>query len=74
MQHHIDELAALGDVAASLVALLSYRGGHETLSIAPMIDVLASQTSGELQPVLLRMQSNPLVGAESDPTDRESEV
>ena len=73
VQHHIDELAALGVAPPSDVPLF-YRVGHEILSTAPVIDVLGSQTSGEVEPVLLRTQSDLLVGVGSDHTDRESEA
>ncbi|KXV47828.1 DUF2848 domain-containing protein [Gluconobacter albidus] len=73
VQHHIDELAALGVAPPSDVPLF-YRVGYETLSTAPVIDVLGGQTSGEVEPVLLRTQSDLLVGVGSDHTDRESEA
>ena len=53
VQHHIDELAALGVAPPSDVPLF-YRVGHEILSTAPELDLLGSPPPGEVDPGPLR--------------------
>ena len=52
LQEHIDELAALG-VAPPATVPCYYRAGLETLTQAPMVDVLGGDSSGEGEWVLI---------------------
>lgn len=74
VQHHIDELAALGVPAPSTVPLY-YRCAPGLLTQAPVLPVLGSQTSGEAEPLVIRDPEGSLwLGLGSDHTDRALEV
>jgi len=73
IQHHIDELAALG-VAPPTSTPLFYRVGADQLSQADTIDVLGTDTSGEIECVLVASPLGPLVAIGSDHTDRKAEA
>lgn len=70
VQHHIDELAALGVPAPSAVPLY-YRAGADLLTQAPDINVLGADSSGEAEPCVLADDAGTLwLGLASDHTDR----
>lgn len=73
IQHHIDELAALG-VAPPSSTPLFYRVGAEQLSQADTVDVLGTHTSGEIECVLFTSPLGTLVTIGSDHTDRKAEA
>ena len=74
VQHHIDELAALGVPAPSRVPVY-YRGGCELLTQAGAISVLGAATSGEAEPMVIADADGTLwLGLASDHTDRELEA
>jgi len=70
VQHHIDELAALGVPAPSRVPLY-YRCAPGLLTMAETVPVLGDQTSGEAEPLVIRAPDGGLwLGLGSDHTDR----
>ena len=70
VQHHIEELAALGVPAPSGVPLY-YRCAPALLTMAETVPVLGAQTSGEAEPLVLRDDEGTLwLGLGSDHTDR----
>ncbi len=74
VQHHIDELAALGVPAPSQVPVY-YRAGCELLTQASDISVLGTATSGEAEPMVIADADGTLwLGLASDHTDRELEA
>lgn len=74
VQHHIDELAALGVPAPSSVPVY-YRAGVELLTLAPQITALGADTSGEAEPMVLADADGVLwLGLASDHTDRQLEA
>ena len=73
LQEHIDELAALG-VAPPATVPCFYRGGIETLTQSPTIDVLGGDSSGEGEWVLLGTPQGRFIGCGSDHTDRKVEA
>ena len=74
LQHHIEELAALGVPPPSRVPVY-YRAGAELLTQAPQISVLGEATSGEAEPMVIADASGTLwLGLASDHTDRELEA
>lgn len=73
VQHHIDELAELG-VAPPSTTPLFYRVSRSLLTQASEIDVLGTATSGEAEPLLLRLNGTLWLGLASDHTDRELEA
>ncbi len=73
VDHHIDELAALGVAPPSQVPLY-YRCGPELLVQADRIDVLGDETSGEAEPLLIRSAGRTWLGLGSDHTDRALEA
>lgn len=73
VQHHIDELAALGVPAPSTVPLF-YRVANGLLTQAPVIDVVGPDTSGEVEPFLVRLGGDLFLGLASDHTDRALET
>ncbi|MBU2960294.1 DUF2848 domain-containing protein [Citreicella sp. C3M06] len=73
VQHHIDELAELGIAPPSQVPLY-YRVSNGLLTQAPVIDVLGETSSGEVEPLLIRMDGKLWLGLASDHTDRELEA
>lgn len=72
VQHHIDELAALGITPPSQVPLY-YRVSNTLLTQAETVDVLGSATSGEVEPFLVQSSGRIYLGLASDHTDRELE-
>ena len=73
VQHHIDELAALGIAPPSQVPLY-YRVAASLLTQEDTIEVLGSGTSGEVEPLLVRSNGKTYFGLASDHTDRDLEV
>lgn len=73
VQHHIDELAALGIAPPSQVPLY-YRVAHTLLTQDPVIDVLGDGSSGEVEPLLIQSDGKMFFGLASDHTDRDLEV
>ena len=74
VQHHIEELAALGVPPPSQVPLY-YRVGAELLTQDAAIWVLGAETSGEVEPFLVSDNNGTLwLGLASDHTDRALET
>ena len=73
IEHHIEELAALGVPRPSTVPLY-YRMAAALLTQADRIEVLGGASSGEVEPVLLRAQGRWWLTVGSDHTDREAEA
>ena len=73
VQHHIDELAALGVPAPSTVPLF-YRVGAQQLTQGAAIEVVGEGSSGEVEPVLVAMADGLWLGVGSDHTDRQAEA
>ncbi len=74
VQHHIDELAALGVPPPATVPVY-YCADAELLTQAEDITVLGSDTSGEAEPLLVADDSGTLwLGLASDHTDRALEA
>lgn len=73
VQHHIDELKALGVAPPSTVPLF-YRVSSALLGQAPEIQVLGTATSGEVEPLLIKDGGELFLGLASDHTDRELEA
>jgi len=72
IDHHIDELAAIGVPRPSSVPLY-YRVAAALLTQAPRIEVLGAGSSGEVEPVLVRAQGRWWLTVGSDHTDRDAE-
>ena len=72
IEHHIQELAALGIARHSQVPLY-YRASAALLTTAPSIETLGLGASGEAEPMLLMAQGQWWLGLGSDHTDREVE-
>lgn len=73
IEHHIEELAALGVPRPSTVPLY-YRVSHALLTQADRIEALGEASSGEAEPVLLRAQGRWWLTVGSDHTDRKVEA
>jgi hypothetical protein len=73
VQHHIEELAALGVPAPSTVPLY-YRASPALLTQAADVPVLGPDSSGEAEPVLLRHGGRWCLTVGSDHTDRRVEA
>ncbi len=73
VQHHIDELAALGVAPPSQVPLF-YRVSNELLTQASEVQMLGTATSGEVEPLVIRAGGDLWLGLASDQTDRELEA
>ena len=73
LQEHIDELAALG-IAPPATVPCYYRAGIETLTQAPIVDVLGQDSSGEGEWILLETPQGRFIGCGSDHTDRKVEA
>lgn len=73
VQHHIDELSALGVAPPSQVPLF-YRAANTLVTTAPDIQVLGDATSGEAEPMLIMRAGKLWLGLGSDHTDRQLEA
>lgn len=73
VQHHIDELAAIGIAPPSQVPLY-YRVSNALLTQDSVIEVLGDGTSGEVEPMLIQKDGQIWIGLASDHTDRELEA
>ena len=73
VQHHIDELAAIGIAPPSTVPLY-YRVSNALLTQDTSIEVLGNGSSGEVEPLLIRSGGKTYLGLASDHTDRELEA
>jgi hypothetical protein len=72
IDHHIEELAAIGVPRPSSVPLY-YRVAAALLTQATQIDVLGPGSSGEVEPVLVRARGRWWLTVGSDHTDRDAE-
>jgi len=72
VQHHINELVALGIPAPSRTPLY-YRNGASLLTQSDRIEVLGNGSSGEAEPLVVQAQGKLWLGLGSDHTDREFE-
>ncbi|WP_075795688.1 DUF2848 domain-containing protein [Massilia putida] len=72
IEHHIEELAALGVPRPSAVPLY-YRAGKALLSQSPVVDVLGPESSGEAEPALFFADGEWWLTVGSDHTDRQVE-
>lgn len=73
VQHHIDELAALGVAPPSQVPLY-YRVSNGLLTQSDLIEVQGEGSSGEVEPLLIQQDGTLWLGLASDHTDRDLEV
>lgn len=73
VQHHIDELAAIGVAPPSEVPLF-YRVSNSLLTTNPQIEVLGGASSGEAEPLVLKHSGKLWLGLASDHTDRQLET
>lgn len=72
LQHHIEELAAIGVPGPSKVPLY-YRVAAEQVMQGQKIQVLGRDSSGEVEPVLIATEAGLLLTVGSDHTDRKVE-
>lgn len=73
VQHHIDELKALGIAPPSQVPLY-YRVSQALLTQDSHITVLGEASSGEVEPLLINVDDQLWLGLASDHTDRDLEA
>lgn len=73
IEHHIEELAALGIPRPSTTPLY-YRVAAQTLTQASTLVVLGPDSSGEVEPVVVAMADGLWIGLGSDHTDRKAEA
>ena len=73
VQHHIDELKAIGVPPPSTVPLY-YRVASSLLTTDALIETVDETSSGEAEPVLLDDGANLYLGLGSDHTDRQLET
>ncbi len=73
VQHHIDELAAIGVAPPSTVPLF-YRVSKSLLTSDSVVDVLGDTSSGEAEPMIVRQGNGLWLGLASDHTDRALET
>jgi hypothetical protein len=73
IEHHIEELAALGVPRPSQVPLY-YRVGRQMLTQDTVIEALGDASSGEAEPVLVRAEGRWWLTVGSDHTDRRVEA
>ncbi|XWN32776.1 MAG: DUF2848 family protein [Devosia sp.] len=73
VEHHIEELAAIGVTRPSAVPLY-YRVAAAQLTQADTIEVAGAETSGEAEPVLIKTSEGFLLTVGSDHTDRALEA
>lgn len=73
VEHHIQELAAIGIAPPSTVPLY-YRVSNSLLSQQNTIEVLGNGSSGEVEPLLVQNNDTLWIGLASDHTDRDLEA
>src|SRR6201992_1236710 len=73
IEHHIEELAALGIPRPSTTPLY-YRVSAQTLTQSERLSVLGRDSSGEVEPVVVAMADGLWIGIGSDHTDRKAEA
>jgi hypothetical protein len=73
IQHHIDELAAIGVTPPSATPLY-YRVAGSLLTQAPRIEVVGAGSSGEVEPLVVQAGGRRWLGLASDHTDRTLET
>ena len=73
VQHHIDELAAIG-IAPPSTTPLFYRVSETLLTTAEQVTVLGPDSSGEAEPMVLKHNGETWLGLGSDHTDRKLEA
>jgi hypothetical protein len=73
IEHHIEELAALGVPRPSTTPLY-YRVAAQTVTQADRLVVLGPDSSGEVEPVVVAMADGLWIGIGSDHTDRKAEA
>lgn len=73
IEHHIEELAAIGVPRPSSVPLF-YRIGTGQLSQTTHLQVLGPDTSGEVEPVIVALADGLWITLGSDHTDRKAEA
>lgn len=73
VRHHIDELAAIGVPEPETIPAF-YPLETDLLTTADVIDVDGAQSSGEVEPVLIRANGTYYLTIGSDHTDREMET
>jgi hypothetical protein len=73
IEHHIEELAAIGVPRPSSVPVY-YRVGAASLTQAESLSVLGPDSSGEVEPVLVSLADGLWIGVGSDHTDRKAET
>jgi hypothetical protein len=71
--HHIEELASIGIAPPSKTPLF-YAAAASLLTQAPTLEVLGSETSGEVEPLLILADGEAFIGVGSDHTDRQAEA
>jgi hypothetical protein len=73
IEHHIQELAALGVPRPSTTPLF-YRVAAQTVTQSACLSVLGPDSSGEVEPVIVAMADGLWIGIGSDHTDRKAEA
>jgi hypothetical protein len=73
IQHHIEELAAIGVPRPSSVPVY-YRASASNLTQSERVEVLGPDSSGEVEPVLVALADGYWIGIGSDHTDRKAET
>lgn len=73
VQHHVRELEAIGVAPPSSIPLY-YRVAASLLTTASVIDVVGPDSSGEVEPMLVRHGGTTFLGLASDHTDRALEA
>ncbi|MDP5225692.1 MULTISPECIES: DUF2848 family protein [Arthrobacter] len=73
VQHHIDELAAIG-VAPPPEVPMFYPVAPESVSTSAAFHVTGAETSGEIEPLYIRHAGRYYLGIASDHTDRRLET
>lgn len=73
VRHHIEELERIG-VKAPKTTPIFYRVAADLLTSAPRIQVIGTDSSGEVEPVVFSLDDGLWVGVGSDHTDRKAEA
>jgi hypothetical protein len=73
LRHHVEELAVIGVPRPSSMPVF-YRAAAQTLTQAPVLQVLGPDSSGEIEPVIIALDDGLWLGLGSDHTDRKAET